>query len=1021
MAPRQSLDHLILFVPADPTTRLPRVPSYFSKNFTLTPGGFHADGATSNVLIILSDGCYIELISFVPDAPSSVVSDHWWGPSSTFIGWKDWCLTNSLPPSKNYEDVKESHGEPIHGGRKRADGVEVRWSVTFPKGAKGGQDTRGRVPFFCHDETPRGLRVPMDEEKTQHKCGAVGVKELTVVVKDRVLMERTRDEYEAILGHGGQQEKDCVRFRLGRVQEAPELQEDAGAEVVLRLPRNVEEETRVEEQGFWYGDVVLCRKAEPGKVEKTRERVDVEEDGVGGVWLEGSTGSAATGPYETQLKVAIPRLSSQRAPPPAVPKSRPRDRVPLACRNCHKRKIKCSGKFPRCDYCEKSNKPCVYERPRRDRLALANARNDSLTSILKDISLRSEDDSASSSLTLSSRASFSRLYQKHSNLLPNTSSVNHISGISTDSDQSPLPRVDGILPDESGDEEATDFFDVAEAGFQGQVSEVQWLQSLRSRVQAVEPVLLEPTNPLIPMTFPSSSILPPLDFTSNNRTSPIAAITYHLDDEGVKLIHGGNPFELPSEQTAGFLFQCYKRTVQSSFPILPAMLETQLYQYYNLIRNHQDIQCPQNWFAIINLVFAIGARFSHLVQADWRADTLDHVTYISRAYQLLAMGNSAFGLSTPDLSSTRAAGLLTIYYMSMGHYNRAWIMASGAMQSAFSLGLHVQQEDPSISEARQQSRINTWWSLHALESLLSSITGRPGTLPGEEITTPLSKAFFNTTASAHSQTTTKSSNMAFLDANSNLYLLTQQAMASLYTQRKLAPSWSRVQETMVALVGDLDKWAVDYVPQFHSENWTMDYEQQRYNSLLKLQYYRVKILTTRPSLRRIERCTESGSGDFTHLDQSMAEACIRAASDVVAILGTAPDIATFYEKGPWWTIVHNVMQALAILMNAIACPEHFADSSSLSAYGVRQLVGWLLAMRETNIIAARAHQVVYSLVKTSQPHIWTSIADAFPDDLTIVLLHPGPAPINPKYVPWPAEEQPMDAWFENDLNSFYGY
>lgn len=115
------------------------------------------------------------------------------------------------------------------------------------------------------------------------------------------------------------------------------------------------------------------------------------------------------------------------------------------------------------------------------------------------------------------------------------------------------------------------------------------------------------------------------------------------------------------------------------------------------------------------------------------------------------------------------------------------------------------------------------------------------------------------------------------------------------------------------------------------------------------------------------------------------------------------------------------MQALAILMNAIACPEHFADSSSRSAYGVRQLVGWLIAMRATNVIAARAHQVVYSLVKTSKPHVWASIADAFPDDLAIVLLHPGPAPINPKYMPWPAEEQPTDTWFENDLNSFYSY
>ena len=290
MAPRQSLDHLILFLPADPATRLPQIPSYFSKNFTLTPGGFHADGASSNVLIILSDGCYIELISFVPDAPPSVVFDHWWGPSSTFTGWKDWCLTNGLPPLQNYQDMQESHGEPIRGGRKRADGVEVRWSVTFPKGDKGGQETRGRVPFFCHDETSRDLRVPMEEEKTRHVCGAVGVKELTVVVKDEGLLDQTRKAYETILGEGGQEEKDGVRFKLGRVREAPGLKADAGAEVVLRLPRNSEEEARVAERGFWYGDVVLCRKAKPGEAE-TRKRIDIgegeEDDGVGGVWLEG--------------------------------------------------------------------------------------------------------------------------------------------------------------------------------------------------------------------------------------------------------------------------------------------------------------------------------------------------------------------------------------------------------------------------------------------------------------------------------------------------------------------------------------------------------------------------------------------------------------------------------------------------------------------------------------------------------------------------------------------------------------
>ncbi|EUC28529.1 hypothetical protein COCCADRAFT_40961 [Bipolaris zeicola 26-R-13] len=667
----------------------------------------------------------------------------------------------------------------------------------------------------------------------------------------------------------------------------------------------------------------------------------------------------------------------------------------------------------------------------------ANARNDTLVSILKDLSLRldgddrqrivdalqdSDDESTPPAFTSSSsRSSVACLYQKHSHLQPTiASSSTQALGPSTDSDQSSLPRLDGILPDESDDEDeeaAAYLFDIVEAGFPSQVSEVQWLQSLRNRVQVVGPLGLEPTSASVPMVFPTPpALVPSPAFTPTNQDPSIAPITYppityHLDDEGVKIMHGGNPFELPSEQTASFLFQCFKRTVQKSFPILPAMLEAQLHQYYSLIHSHKEIQCPQNWFALVNLVFAIGAKFSHLIQADWRADTLDHVTYISRAYQLLAMNDSAFGFSTPVLSSTQVANV------SSG----AWIMVRGAMQSALSLGLHVQQEDYSMSAARQQSRVDTWWSLHALESLLGSITGRPSTLPGDEITTPSSKAFFDAISGTYGQGAPRTTNMAFLDADSNLHIITQQVISSLYTQRKLVPPWSHIQRKMVALVGDLDKWVVDCVPHFHSENWAMDYAQQRNNSLLKLQYYRVKILMTRPSLRRIERSTESGSGEFTSLDQSMAEACIQAAIDVVALLGTVPDIATLYEKGPWWTIVHNVMQALAILMNAIACPDHFADSSSLLAHGVRQLVGWLLAMRATNVIAARAHQLVYSLVKTSNPQVWVSIADVFPDDISMVLLQPSPALVDPKYVPWPAKESPIDAWFEYDLNSFFGY
>lgn len=281
--PTQSLDHLILFLPADASTNLPSVPNLIDSNFTLTPGGFHADGATSNTLILLKDGCYIELISFVDTdkAPS-----HWWGPDPEFVGWKDWCLTNSLSPSSNHEKVKQSHSAPVHGGRKRADGVDVKWAVTFPAGDLGGQSVRGRIPFFCHDETERNVRVPLDDAKTSHACGALGVKELSVVFKNKELLEETRRVYAAILDEDGKAEGDEVRFQLGQVKEVEEV---GGATIVLRLPRDSWEKTRVERRGFVYGDVVLGARGTENKVLGARERFDaggVSGEDVGGLWVE---------------------------------------------------------------------------------------------------------------------------------------------------------------------------------------------------------------------------------------------------------------------------------------------------------------------------------------------------------------------------------------------------------------------------------------------------------------------------------------------------------------------------------------------------------------------------------------------------------------------------------------------------------------------------------------------------------------------------------------------------------------
>lgn len=283
MALSQSLDHLILFVPVDPSTKLPQVPQFFQDNFTLTPGGFHADGITSNTLILLADGCYIELISFVDESKAPT---HWWGPDAGFIGWKDWCLTNSLSPEDNWKargGKDGSHAEPIKGGRKRADGVDVKWAVTFPKGETGGQDVRGRIPFFCHDITERNVRVPLSEEKTKHICSALGVHQLTVIVKDKALLAETRKVYNSMWDGEVVIRDEEIHFQTARVNNVKEIGDTSV--VILRLPRNEEEAAKTQASGFWYGDVVLAAKTSSTKQPGTEERLDGGKEGMRGLYV----------------------------------------------------------------------------------------------------------------------------------------------------------------------------------------------------------------------------------------------------------------------------------------------------------------------------------------------------------------------------------------------------------------------------------------------------------------------------------------------------------------------------------------------------------------------------------------------------------------------------------------------------------------------------------------------------------------------------------------------------------------
>lgn len=143
------------------------------------------------------------------------------------------------------------------------------------------------------------------------------------------------------------------------------------------------------------------------------------------------------------------------------------------------------------------------------------------------------------------------------------------------------------------------------------------------------------------------------------------ATSYHLDDLTVAVPESVDPYETPIKDIADNLFSAYLNTVHASFPIIGKA--TFISQYRKFVGGSQ-MKPGNKWLAILNLIFAIAARHSHLVQADYRGDDRDHLIYFTRARMLGVNGETFFNHA--DLQQIQISGLVAFYLLSTNQINR---------------------------------------------------------------------------------------------------------------------------------------------------------------------------------------------------------------------------------------------------------------------------------------------------------------------------------------------------------------
>lgn len=197
----------------------------------------------------------------------------------------------------------------------------------------------------------------------------------------------------------------------------------------------------------------------------------------------------------------------------------------------------------------------------------------------------------------------------------------------------------------------------------GKNSEVTWLQRLREENKYGDHDQIEEQERLtstLRTSNPVNHSLPDADEEFRVNVS-----SYHLDDESIFMYEAVDPYEIPPPDIANHLFNAYMERVHATFPVVGRLNLTN--QFRKFISGTIQ-RPPEKWLAILNMIFAVGAKYSHLINAEWKGDERDHLIYFTRARLLSVSPETVF--QHPDLQEIQILGLMSFYLLCISQVNR---------------------------------------------------------------------------------------------------------------------------------------------------------------------------------------------------------------------------------------------------------------------------------------------------------------------------------------------------------------
>ncbi|KAF6803098.1 C6 zinc finger domain protein [Colletotrichum sojae] len=193
----------------------------------------------------------------------------------------------------------------------------------------------------------------------------------------------------------------------------------------------------------------------------------------------------------------------------------------------------------------------------------------------------------------------------------------------------------------------------------------------------------------------------------------------------------------PPRPVADFLVSvCIKYGTDLFFYFDQAQFISELESFY--ASESSRLRTDAGFVCLALAVFALGSHWTSLAKPDDMSDSsLPEDVDPSRIFYNQARILMADLTDRPSLRSVQAAYVLGVYLMPASAISASYVYMGLALRKALAIGLHLEPDDPTLSEDEKETRRRLWWSIYSLERTVTIKLNRPRSIAQDIITARL--------------------------------------------------------------------------------------------------------------------------------------------------------------------------------------------------------------------------------------------------------------------------------------------